>query len=230
MSNLLKSFMRISRNFINGSTRRSIVRSVFIALCCGLLATASFARSEGSEGRSIGRDDEFTRRVEFLWLLDGIRNTYECEIPVTDMGTTVATCHEHEIIDLRTNKIIGTAVDATADVDVVGDGLVGTGTTTFYLPQGTLVIRGRGTIQPILEGEPVLNRGSVTHIAGIFPNAGEDNNVIDGTGVFEGAKGTFALLGALDLTNSDKGQSQFHCVYFMDLELMRRFKQKRFKH
>ena len=163
-------------------------------------------------------DDDEVINVQFLWLLDGIRNTYECGVPETDEGTTVATCHDHEIIDLRTNRIIGTATDATADVSAVDGGLVATGTTFFRLPQGNLTIRGRGTIQPMLEGNPMLDNSPVTHIAGIFPEPGA-NDVLGGTGAFEGAKGTFGLLGALDLTNAAQGQSKFHCVYLFNLQL-----------
>lgn len=165
---------------------------------------------------------EDKRLLNLLWLLDGIKNTYECEIPATDQGTTKATCHDHDIINLKTGRIIGTATDATADVVQVDTGLVGTGTTFFYLPQGTLVIRGRGTIQPVLYGTPTLDNHPVTHIAGIFPNERGANNVLNGMGVFKKAEGSFSLLGALDLTNSASGQSAFHCVFFMDIKVDRK--------
>jgi hypothetical protein len=160
--------------------------------------------------------------VELLWLLNGIKNTYECEIPETDQGTTIATCHDHDIINLKTGQIIGTATDATADVVPADTGLVGTGTTFFHLPQGTLVIRGTGSIQPVLHGTPTLDNHPVTHIAGIFPDAPQANNVLYGTGVFKNAEGSFSLLGALDLTHAAQGQSAFHCVYFMDIKVDRK--------
>lgn len=165
-----------------------------------------------------------TVSVRYLWLLNGIRNTYECEIPPTDMGTTIAGCHDHEIIDLKSNQILGVATDATADVSQVGDALIATGTTTFHLPQGMLMIRGRGAIQPMPAeaGTPELDRSPMTHIAGIFPNHADENNVIGGTGLFKNARGTFGLLGALDLTNSGENQAKFHCVYFIDLELSKK--------
>ena len=162
--------------------------------------------------------DKHTQRLEMLLLLNGIKNTYECDIPTTDRGTVLATCHDHDVIDLKTNKIIGTAVDATADVDAVDSGFVATGTTFFHLKNGSFVVRGRGSIQPILEGAPVLAGSPVTHIAGIFPEVG-DNHVLSGTGVYQNATGTFSLLGALDLTNSANGQSAFNCVYTINLTL-----------
>ena len=192
---------------------------ILIAVFLSLFSIAGFADDQ---------EKEYVK-VQYLWLLDGLKDTYECEIPETDQGSTIANCHDHKIIDLNKNKIIGVATDATADVEVVGDGLVATGTTFFNLPEGNLVIRGRGTIQPMLDGEPVLNRAPVTHIAGIFPDEGE-NMVIDGTGIFRNATGTFGLLGALDLTDSANGQAQFNCVYFLNLLLekdVKKCKQKK---
>ena len=180
----------------------------FFGVIFSIMATAVFADHKEKE----------YEYVQYLWLLDGLKNTYECDVPETEIGSTIANCHDHKVIDLKTNKIIGIATDATTDVETVGDGLVATGTTFFHLPEGNLVIRGRGTIQPMLEGEPKLNGAPVTHIAGIFPEDGE-NNVIDGTGVFRNATGTFGLLGALDLTNAAEGQAQFNCVYFLNLRL-----------
>lgn len=158
-------------------------------------------------------------RENMLLLLTGIRRSYECEVPVTDRGSTTASCHDHEVIDLKTNKIIGYATDATIDVDQVGDGLVGTGTTFFYLNEGTFVVRGRGSIQPVLYGDPIHNGSPATHIAGIFPDNGDDNILTsEGSGKFEGATGTFSLLGALDLTDAASGISAYYCVYIIDME------------
>lgn len=212
-----------------------LIRSMFVVTCLGLV-TVAWADDYDNPGRShTGQFD--TVDVKYLWLLNGIRNTYDCDIPPTDQGTTIATCHDHEIIDLKTGQILGMATDATADVSQVGSALVATGTTTFRLPQGTLIIRNSGVIQPMAPGggSPTLDRSPVTHIAGIFPNDPDENNVVDGTGLFKNATGNFALLGALDLTNAAAGRSKFHCVYFMDLKLdahvVKRFKKdkKRFR-
>lgn len=207
---------------------------MFMVMCLGLVTVASADRDDSYDHSDNGELD--TVQVKYLWLLNGIRNTYDCEIPPTDQGTTIASCHDHEIIDLKTGEILGMATDATADLSQEGSAFVATGTTTFRLPQGTLIIRNRGVIQPMAPGggSPTLDRSPVTHIAGIFPNDPEENNVIGGTGLFKKAKGNFALLGALDLTNAAGGQSKFHCVYFIDLKLdaqvVKRFKKdkKRF--
>ena len=196
--------------------RKSRLAFLVVSMCLVSTATA-----EHFNDPNITED---TVNVRYLWLLNGIRNTYECEIPPTDQGTTVANCHDHEIIDLKSGEILGMATDATADATMEGTAIVATGTTTFRLPQGTLIIRNRGVIQPMTPGggTPTYERSPVTHIAGIFPDDPDENNVIGGTGIFRNATGNFALLGALDLTNSASGQAKFHCVYFMDLKLDRR--------
>lgn len=158
------------------------------------------------------------KHVQMLLLLNGIKNTYACSVPITDLGSVEATCHDHDIIDLRSNKIIGTATDATTDMAQVDGAFVATGTTFFRLPYGELVVRGRGTIQPVAVEGPIMNGSPVTHIAGIFPQAGA-SNVLYGTGIYANASGTFALLGALDLSNAGQGQMAFNCVFFIDLEL-----------
>ncbi len=163
----------------------------------------------------------YVEREQMLLLLNGTRTSFECDIPATDRGTVVAMCHNHEVIDLKTNKIIGTATDATADVDEVNGGLVGTGTTFFHLKNGSFVVRGRGTIQPLLVGNaPVIAGNPVTHIAGIFPEQGETNILTElGSGKYKDATGTYILLGGIDLSKSDEGISTYHCIYEIDLDL-----------
>lgn len=172
------------------------------------------------------------REVNHLWLIGGTQDIFECEIPPTDRGSTKADCHNHNLIDLTTDRVIGTVLDATTDVDADGEALVATGTTTFTITgQGTLTIRGRGTIQPVKFGTPEfkwISRGlpnqpatPISHIAGIFPNPGE-NMILSGTGIYEGAQGTFALFGALDLSQSAQGRATFNCIYKIDLKIPRR--------
>ena len=192
-----------------------IVTAIFASTIFATSISAVFAQ---------GRSGNETVHKQYLWLIEGNRVFFECDIPETEQGSTKATCHDHEIIDLHNNRVIGRATDATADInaDFEGDGMVATGTTFFKLRQGNFTVRGRGTIQPILEGNPTLNDAPVTNIAGIFPEPGE-NQVIEGTGIFEGAEGTFTLLGALDTTNfaGDVPGSQFFCVFVIDLQLQR---------
>jgi hypothetical protein len=164
-----------------------------------------------------GQASAHHKKEDLLLLLDGRKNTYDCEIPATDRGTTTASCADHDVIDLRTRKVIGVAVNTAADVDQVGDGFVATGTTFFRLKNGTFTLRGRGTIQPVLEGK-VFNNAPVTHFAEIFPDLDEPQ-VLGGTGKYKDASGTFALLGALDLSKLQQREEQFHLVYFIKFNL-----------
>jgi hypothetical protein len=172
------------------------------------------------------------RAVSFLWVLTGTEEIFPCDIPVTEAGTTRGECHRHQVLDLMTNKIIGTALDTSADVEVVGSGLTALGTTTFNITGlGSLVVRGRGSIQPTLvkgaqfvwksRALPGLQPTPITNIASITPTQPFQNMVLSGTGVFTGATGPFALFGALEASKPDR--QTFNCIFKIDLELPRRY-------
>jgi len=202
-------------------------------LAGALALTALGAVCTPALGDDIQGDDGF-REISMLWYIGGTQEYFACEVPITDLGTTEASCHEHLLLDLRRDRVIGTALDATADVFAVGDALYATGTTTFELTAGpfagsTLQVRGTGTIQPTIVGNPHFEWKSravdgkqtpISHIAGIFPDP-DQNMVLDGTGVFEGATGTFALFGGLDVA-SDPDAGSFNCIFKIDLKLPRR--------
>ena len=192
-------------------------------------------RSDRHLDRDLDRHRGF-REVSLLWFIGGTQPYIECEVPETELGSTQASCHEHELLDLKRDRVIGTALDATNDVFATGDdALYATGTTTFEVSAGrfagsTLQVRGIGTIQPTVVGSPhfewksramVSEQTPISHIAGIFPNPGE-NMVLKGTGVFKGATGTFALFGGLDLA-SDPTAGTFNCIYKIDLKIPRRY-------
>ncbi len=176
-----------------------------------------------------------TRTASFLWLLTGTEEVFPCDIPATEAGTTRAQCHRHQVLDLMTNKIVGTALDTSADVEVVGGGLTALGTTTFNIfGLGSLVVRGRGTIQPNLVKNaqfvwkspalPGLQVTPITNIANISPTQPFQNMVLSGTGAFAGATGPFALFGALETSNPNR--QTFNCLFKVDLELPRRYSRR----
>ncbi|MDQ2696816.1 MAG: hypothetical protein M3Z21_15850 [Pseudomonadota bacterium] len=191
------------------------VHKLIVLLACIVLADTALAAHQNNRTYRPPVKREF---VEMLLLLKGLKNTYPCQIPATDQGTTSATCVDFDVIDLKTNRIVGTATDTTADVAPEGTGLVATGTTFFRFPQGTLVVRGRGSIQPTLVGPAILNRAQITHIAGIFPPSADANAVLSGTGRYRNATGSLVLLGALNLDNAPV-QEQFFCLFLLRLNL-----------
>lgn len=134
-------------------------------------------------------------------------------IPATDAGTEEGLCFTVDLVDLATGEVIGDATDCLADIE--GDGVEGmqlTGTTTFNFPDGTLVSRGRTTVQPVLDGSV-----DFTHITGAVPADG-DESVLSGTGVFEGASGEVRLSGAVNLSKLDSDtEITFDCVFVISV-------------
>jgi hypothetical protein len=125
-------------------------------------------------------------------------------------------CWDVDLVDAKTNRVIGTATECAADVDLDGTGPKPVATTTFRFPQGTLVQRGKMSAQPVL-WQPANNPdvdSNVTFITGAFPAAGV-NNILSGTGRFAGAQGRVRLSGAF--TADDAGKATLNCIFIIDL-------------
>lgn len=136
--------------------------------------------------------------------------------PIDGSGTDEGLCFDGDLIDLATGRVIGTATDCLADIGGNPvDGLDLVGTTTFYLPGGTITSRGNTSVQPITTdpaGTPI------THVTGAIPNDG-DNGIIGGTGRFAGASGTVRLSGAVNLSRLDShGEITFDCLFTISLD------------
>lgn len=125
---------------------------------------------------------------------------------VDDMGN----CFDLTLVDANTGKVIGTGTDCLSNVQEVGDGLALTGTAFFNFEDGTLVTRGLTTVQPKTHGST-----TITHITGAVPT-GDSNDIISGTGQFEGVKGGVRLSGAVDMERvvSDN-EITFNCVFII---------------
>jgi hypothetical protein len=135
-------------------------------------------------------------------------------IPQTDGGSTEGLCFSVDMVDLASGNVIGDATDCLSDiVPDAGGGMALTGTTTFNFPGGTLVSRGRTTVQPVLDGSV-----DFTHITGAVPEDG-DNSVLSGTGRFDRATGTVRLSGAVNLSELDSdGKITFDCVFVISVD------------
>ena len=131
-------------------------------------------------------------------------------------GTLEALCFDMDMVNVATGQVIGTAEDCLAEVaDGTNGGVLLTGTTFFNFPDGQLVSRGRTTVHPLNEMAP----GAVsTHITGAIPAPGS-NQVLQGTGRFDGAAGTVRLSGAVDLSGfSGEGTPiTFDCLFEINL-------------
>jgi hypothetical protein len=124
-----------------------------------------------------------------------------------------ATCFEMDLIDAKTGNVIGRGSDCLSDIAPSGDGggLMMTATTFFYFPGGTLVSRGRVTVQPVLTGSTEF-----THITGAVPSPGA-NSVMYGDGKFKNAYGSVRLSGAVNMSGFAAGLIFFDCVFVIDI-------------
>lgn len=196
---------------------RTHVSMAFIALI-SLTSFSAFADSDYYKQAHKYKPERLNMRL----FLSGTKVLYECEIPPTDQGTTIVTqCHDHDVIDLRTNQIIGTATDALADVTMNGGSFSGTNTVIFRLKQGTFVVRGKGGGQPVVTGNPSwTGQTPITHMAAFFPEQGQDNILTEyGTGMFKNATGKWNLLGAIDMSRVQENLATFYCLFEIDMEL-----------
>ena len=125
-----------------------------------------------------------------------------------------ATCFDMDLVDAKTGNVIGRGSDCLSDIAPSGDGggLMLTATTFFYFPGGTLVSRGRVTVQPVTTGSTEF-----THITGAMPSP-YANSVIYGDGKFKNAYGSVRLSGAVNMSELNTiGLIVFDCVFVLDI-------------
>lgn len=130
-----------------------------------------------------------------------------------------AMCFDVDLVDMKSGETIGTATDCLSDVQPKGDGMSIVGTTLLNMPEGSFVIRGKISAQPVLE-ETILESGQViTHITGA---SNTENSVIGGTGIYEYSTGTVRLSGLVDMANFDANEGDlvvFDCLLYIHLSL-----------
>jgi len=127
----------------------------------------------------------------------------------------LASCYEVDLIDMKNQRKIGTAVDCLTVQEVIGDfeiiRLIGT--TTFNLPQGSLTTQGFTTVAKAQQDTESSSVGLISHITGA---AGTDNAIIGGTKKFRNATGTSRLSGLVNL--GVPGQITFDCIFVINLD------------
>ena len=84
---------------------------------------------------------------------------------LVDGFTEEAECFDVNLFNAKTGQLVGTATDCFSDRAGVGTGVELIGTTTFNLPQGTLVARGATTVQPVVQPTETTSGDTITHIA-----------------------------------------------------------------
>ena len=148
--------------------------------------------------------------------LDGTGLLYSATVPDIDGDgeDDDAICFDLDLIDLKKNRVIGTATDCLSDITEVGDGLALVGTTFFNFDDGTIVSRGLTTVQPTTHGSP-----NSTHITGAISDG--SNDILSGTDEFEDATGSVRLSGAVDMSSFDATEGSpitFDCIFVITLD------------
>jgi hypothetical protein len=134
-------------------------------------------------------------------------------VPRTPQGSTQASCFDLQLVDVRKGEVIGTATDCLSDFTPEGNGTSLTATTIFHFREGTLVSRGRTTVQPV---SPTAAPSPATHITGSIPAPGS-NEVLSGDGRFRGKAATVRLSGAVDLSQlANANKIAFDCIFVID--------------
>lgn len=134
--------------------------------------------------------------------------------PIDGSGTTKADGFELGLFDPATDDQIGTVLETLADIRPVDGGLAIVGTQVFRLADGELTVRGLTSVAPTTHGSP-----EYTHITGAIPRD-DENNVLSGTGAYEGATGSVRLSGAVNLADFEsEGRVAFNCLFVLRLSL-----------
>ncbi len=124
-----------------------------------------------------------------------------------------ATCFTVDLVNAKNGHWIGSADDCLSMIEAVDGGISLVGTTYFHLPQGTLVTRGKTTVQPAVTNIVTRTNRTMTHITGA---AGAGNAILEeSTGRFTGQEGTVRLSGMVDM--SVEGEITFDCLFVIAL-------------
>lgn len=184
----------------------NILAILFILICA--LPNAAIAEHH---------EASFSADHQHLMLkLTGTGSMYMSAVPGLDEE---AMCFDVDLVDMKSGNTVGSAKDCLSEVQNKGDGLGIVGTTYFNLPEGTFVIRGRISVQPVLE-ETVLETGeTISHITGAS-NTG--NSIIEGTGIYENSTGNARLSGMVDMASFNMNEGElisFDCLFVIHLDL-----------
>src|SRR5215471_20851037 len=105
-------------------------------------------------------------------------------------ATSEGNCFDVDLLDVVTDRSLGTATRCFTDINTANGNMVLTDTTLFRLREGTIVSRSRTTVQPVLDGS-----SDITHIATAIPTPAATTILPDaGSGVFKGCRALPASL------------------------------------
>jgi hypothetical protein len=190
---------------------------ISLALFVALFVFASVDAHAKKNHKKHKRDDD----KHFVFNLVGLASAEPGMVPDPEgeKGDMMeADCFTVDLVDLKSEKIIGTAVDCLSKVEDLynnGELIRLIGTTTFHLKKGSFTTQGYTTVAKaqFLTVSPSV--GDITHITGA---AGDGNAIISGTKKYKKAKGTSRLSGLVNLADlADLGEITFDCIFVVDL-------------
>jgi hypothetical protein len=129
-----------------------------------------------------------------------------------------ALCFDMDLIDLKRNRIIGTATDCLAKIKNKKHGVKLLGTTFFKVRygwlRGMIVSRGITSVSIKTGGSP-----GISHVTGSIPKDDGVNSVIHSNGIFTGFQGPVRLSGAVDMSNMtpENPEITFDCIFVLKL-------------
>lgn len=186
--------------------QKKIITLLFLALCLPFAVQAE--KSQENAGKHL------------VLNLVGTGEMYQGTVPDIDGdgNDDPAMCFDVDLIDVHTNQIVGKGTDCLAMVTPTGTGVALVGTTYFRLASGTLITRGKTSVQPVFHPTVTPRGVTVTHITGA---SSDQNSVIGGSGRFASATGTARLSGMVNMANfggSVGDPITFDCLFIVDLD------------
>lgn len=171
----------------------------------------NYTETEGAGG--MHTDSEI-----LLVKLTGTGVGYHKSIPGFD---DEALCFDIDLVDLKSNKIIGGATDCISDEQINVDGVEFIGTTYLYFADGVIATRGTVSVRSVEEENIVLRTGQkITNLTG---SATTGNTFIEGenTGIYENRTGNTRISGMINTENFafNEGDEQFFdCIFEIHLD------------
>ncbi len=188
------------------------MRTLKLSIVLVLILSMPFAVHAGSQQENAGK--------HLVLNLVGSGEMYESTVPDIngDGNDDPAMCFDVQLVDVHTNQVVGKGTDCLAMVTPTGTGVALVGTTYFHFPGGTLITRGKTSVQPVFHPTVTPRGQTVTHITGA---SSDQNSVIGGTGRFAGATGTARLSGMVSMANFTGNVGDpiaFDCLFVVDLD------------
>lgn len=189
--------------------KTSILAALFVFISA--LSNASVAMQDSQTLTAENQADEQHHVLNLV----GTSSMYKMQVPGLDEE---AMCFDVDLYNAR-NKYVGSATDCLSDVQPKANGLTILGTTFFYLPQGTIVTRGKISIQPVLEETTLASGQQATHLTGA---SSEGNTIIEGTGIYADTTGNIRLSGLVDMSHFEMNEGDvisFNCLFEAHIHL-----------